>query len=157
MQEPETNGPVPVPALSAEAIIKALDLQPHPEGGWYREVFRSPSDGEAPGSITSIYFLLTKGDRSHWHRVIGSDEVWNYHGGAPLLLQQAKEGGPVTELVLGLDLTAGQHPQWTIPAGLWQAAESLGDWTLVGCSVGPAFHFSRFELAPPGWHPILNR
>ncbi len=150
---PGTDGNGAAPPLTAETIIKVLELKRHPEGGWYREVFRAPDGPSGPGAITSIYFLLTRGDRSHWHRVLESDEVWNYHGGAPLLLKQAKQGGPVTELVLGLDITGGQHPQWTIPAGQWQAAESLGDWTLVGCSVGPAFQFSNFELAPPGWRP----
>ena len=139
--------------MSPDQIIAALDLKRHPEGGWYRETFRSAEEGGAREAITSIYYLLTEGDRSHWHRVIDGDEVWNYHAGAPLLLRVAKRGGPITEAILGADFAACHHPQWTVPKGMWQSAQSMGDWTLVGCAVAPAFHFSKFELAPPGWEP----
>ena len=139
--------------MNARDLISSLDLKPHPEGGWYREVYRPVETDGTRGAITSIYFLLSAGDRSHWHRLHDADEVWNYHAGAPLLLEQAKPGGPVVETILGTDIWAGEQPQCTIPAGVWQAAKSLGDWTLVGCAVGPAFQFSDFELAPPDWHP----
>lgn len=139
--------------MTADEIVRTLGLKPHPEGGWYREVFRSPEEEGQRGALTSIYFLLTAGQRSHWHRVTDGDEVWNFHGGAPLLLKKAVEGKPIMEIILGLDFTSAQHPQYTIEAGAWQAAETLGDWTLVGCAVAPAFHFSKFELAPPGWEP----
>lgn len=136
----------------AEAIIRLLDLRPHPEGGHFRETFRHlPADG-GRGAMTAIYFLLGKGEVSHWHRVDAA-EIWHFYGGAPLDLSIAPErGAPVTH-VLGPDLEAGEAPQIVVPEGHWQSAQSRGNWTLVGCTVGPAFDFAGFELAPPGWRP----
>lgn len=137
---------------SAADIIRLLDLQPHPEGGHYRETFRDSRtvDGGRAAS-TAIHFLLAKGERSHWHRVDAA-EVWHWHAGAPLKLQIAN-GAKVTTITLGADLLAGEQPQAVVPAGDWQAAETLGDWTLVGCTVAPGFDFSGFELAPKDWSP----
>lgn len=134
--------------MTADEIIRLLDLAPHPEGGHFRETFRDPRavDGRSVG--TAIYFLLKAGERSHWHRVDAA-EIWHFHAGAPLALEIEGQG----EIVLGPDLAAGQRPQGVVPAGAWQAARSLGDWTLVGCTVSPGFEFSAFELAPPGWSP----
>ncbi len=134
--------------MTADEIIRLLDLAPHPEGGHFRETFRDPHavDGRSVG--TAIYFLLKAGERSHWHRVDAA-EIWHFHAGAPLALEIEGQG----EIVLGPDLAAGQRPQGVVPAGAWQAARSLGDWTLVGCTVSPGFEFSAFELAPPGWSP----
>ena len=139
--------------MDAATVIEALGLQPHPEGGHYRETWRhDPGDG-GRGAGTAIYFLLAAGERSHWHRV-DADELWHSHAGGPLRLELAPpDGGAPTELVLGTDLAAGQQPQGRVPAGWWQAAETLGAWTLVGCTVSPAFEFEHFELAPPGWSP----
>jgi predicted cupin superfamily sugar epimerase len=139
--------------MDAAAVIDALGLVPHPEGGHYRETWRhDPGDGTR-GAGTAIYFLLAAGERSHWHRV-DADELWHFHAGSPLRFQvAATDRGPVEELVLGADLAAGQEPQRRVPAGWWQAAESQGAWTLVGCTVSPAFEFGGFELAPPGWSP----
>lgn len=127
---------------AAADIIRLLDLLPHPEGGHYRETFRDPRtvDGRSVG--TAIYFLLAAGGRSHWHRVDAA-EIWHFHAGAPLMLEI--EGQDV--ITLGADLVAGQRPQAVVPAGAWQAARSLGDWTLVGCTVAPGFEFAGFELA----------
>jgi len=132
--------------LSAAEVIQQLGLTPHPEGGHYCETFR---DGAAS---TAIYFLLARGERSHWHRV-DSAEVWHWYGGAPLHLMLWEKGKNVHLHRLGMDLFQGERPQAVVPAGVWQAAESLGDWTLVGCTVAPAFQFENFELAPPGWEP----
>ena len=141
------------PSLTAGEVIRLLGLEPHPEGGHYRETFRDARivDGGRAAS-TAIYFLLARGERSHWHRV-DAVEVWHYYAGAPLALRIADVGG-VTEVRLGADLAAGERPQAVVPAHAWQAAESLGDWTLVGCTVAPGFDFTGFELAPMGWnHP----
>lgn len=142
-----------VAELSAEEVIAQLGLKPHPEGGHYRETFR---DDHAPGgrpASTAIYFLLAAGERSHWHR-IDAVEVWHWHAGAPLELSlSVKDAGPVTRRLLGPDLEAGEEPQQVVPRGCWQAAVSLGGWTLVGCTVAPGFDFSGFELAPPDWRP----
>jgi predicted cupin superfamily sugar epimerase len=138
--------------LSAAEIIARLDLRPHPEGGHFRETFRDPAnrhDGRA--ASTAIYFLLARGERSHWHR-IDAAEVWHYYAGSPLELSIAHDG-PVEMVRLGADLAAGERPQAVVPAHAWQAAESLGDWTLVGCTVAPGFDFSAFELAEPDWSP----
>jgi predicted cupin superfamily sugar epimerase len=136
----------------AQAIIRRLGLLPHPEGGHYRETFRHvPAEG-GRGAMTAIYFLLRAGEVSRWHRVDAA-EIWHFYAGAPLELGIAEAGGATRTLVLGPDLAAGQAPQLTVPEGAWQSARSRGDWTLVGCTVGPAFEFAGFELAPPGWNP----
>lgn len=139
--------------MDAATVIERLGLQPHPEGGHYRETWRhDPGDG-GRGAGTAIYFLLAAGERSAWHRV-DADELWHFHAGAPLRLEVADPaGGPPTTLPLGADLEAGEEPQRRVPAGWWQAAEPQGPWTLVSCTVSPAFAFDRFELAPPGWAP----
>lgn len=137
----------------AAALIAALGLEPHPEGGHYRETYRhAPAEG-GRGAVTAIYYLLRAGERSAWHRVTDAVEIWHHHAGAPLRLSVAEAGRETAEFRLGPDVAAGEHPQAVVPAGAWQAAESLGAWTLVGCTVAPAFLFDSFEMAPPGWTP----
>ncbi|HWT57788.1 MAG TPA: cupin domain-containing protein [Rhizobium sp.] len=138
--------------MSPEDIIRELGMQPHPEGGWYAETFRDTAGGER-GHSTAIYYLLTKGQRSHWHRVHDAVEVWHYYAGAPLSLHRSEDGTASETLTLGTNLSAGERPQAIVPANWWQAAESLGEFTLVGCTVSPGFEFSSFEMAPPGWTP----
>ncbi|HJT40538.1 MAG TPA: cupin domain-containing protein [Sphingobium sp.] len=137
---------------AAKALIEALELAPHPEGGWYRETWRAAAPpGERAGG-TAIYFLLEAHQRSHWHRV-DADEHWFWHAGAPLVLSIAAEGGAAERMVLGPDIAAGQRPQGLVPAGHWQAAAPQGGWVLVSCTVVPGFAFSGFTLAPEGWSP----
>ena len=135
----------------AEAIIAALGLTPHPEGGWYAETWRAPAgDGTRPAG-TAIYFLLKAGQHSHWPRVDAA-EVWLWHAGAPLTLKTAlAAAGPARRVTLGPDLASGARPQAVVPAGHWQSAISLGAFTLVSCVVAPGFRFDGFELAPPGF------
>ena len=133
--------------MTAEDIIDRLGLRPHPEGGWYTEVWRAPAERGTRATGSSILYMLPAGERSHWHKV-DADEVWSFHGGAPLALRVGPDGGPATEHRLGLDLDGGERPQVVVPAGHWQSAMSTGDWTLVGCVVSPAFDFDGFELAP---------
>jgi hypothetical protein len=144
----------------AASIIRELRLQPHPEGGHYRETFRDTvtlGDGAAPrGASTAIYYLLQAGELSHWHRVDAA-EVWHWYAGAPLVLTISADGQEAATQVLGPDLTARQRPQVVVPAGAWQTAESLGEWTLAGCTVAPAFRFEGFEMAPPNWRPLSLR
>ncbi|MFD2053618.1 cupin domain-containing protein [Mesorhizobium calcicola] len=137
---------------SAAEIIAILGLKPHPEGGWYAETFRDGAGG-ARGHSTAIYFLLEQHQVSAWHRVKDATEVWHFHAGAPLALSMSEEDGAVYEQVLGTELAAGERPQIVVPAGWWQSARSLGEWTLVGCTVAPGFEFATFELAEPGWQP----
>ena len=139
-------------APSAAEVIACLGLQPHPEGGHFVETWRDPDPPGGRGAGTAIYYLLAAGERSHWHRVDAA-ELWHWHAGAPLALGRSADGVTAETLVLGPDLAAGQRPQAVIAAGAWQAARSLGAWTLVGCTVSPAFRFEGFELAPPGWEP----
>ena len=141
----------PLQAAAAE-IIARLRLAPHPEGGHFRETFRDPrADDNGRAASTAILFLLARGERSHWHRVDAA-EVWHYYAGAPLALQIADaEGTRIHHL--GGDVMAGEMPQAVVPAHAWQAAESCGDWTLVGCTVAPGFDFAGFELAPPDFSP----
>src|SRR5437867_2220525 len=116
--------------LSASDVIRLLALEPHPEGGYFRETFRDTAAG-ARAASTAIYFLLARGERSHWHRVDAA-EVWHHYAGAPLALTiAARERAPIERVTLGPDLAAGERPQAVVPACAWQAAESLGDWTLV--------------------------
>lgn len=140
-------------APSPAELIAALGLQPHPEGGHYVETFRDAGEHGGRSHATAIYFLLRAGERSHWHRVDAA-ESWHWYAGAPLRLQLSPEAGVApTEAVLSARILAGERPQHVVPAGWWQAAETLGHWTLVGCVVAPGFSFAGFELAPPGWSP----
>jgi hypothetical protein len=140
-----------VTSLSAEDIIRLLQLEPHPEGGHYRETFRDAATGSGRTASTAIYFLLRRGEVARWHRVDAA-EVWHWYAGSPLLLTVSGDGGRSTHR-LGPDLAAGERPQAVVPAHAWQQAESLGAYTLAGCTVAPGFEFSGFELAPPGFHP----
>jgi predicted cupin superfamily sugar epimerase len=138
-------------ALTAADIIRELRLRPHPEGGHFTETFRDPRTVNGRAVSTAIYYLLARGERARWHRV-DSAEVWHFYSGAPLMLQMgAGHGGRIEQVTLGPDLSAAQRPQVVVPAHIWQAAESAGDWTLVGCTVAPGFEYSGFELAAPGW------
>ena len=141
---------------SADDLIKRLQLQPHPEGGYFRETFRDPNTCEGRSSGTAIFFLLKEGEVSHWHKVDAA-EIWHYYAGAALELGLADEGHSARRLILGPDVMQDQLPQHVIPAGWWQQARSLGAWTLVGCTVSPGFEFSGFEMAPDGWEPSEER
>jgi len=136
--------------LTADEIVRRLALEPHPEGGWYRQTWvEEPSEGRPAG--TAIYYLLAAGQRSHWHRV-DATEIWHFYAGAPLVLSVAGDAsGPARDVTLGPDLAAGQVPQAIVPVDAWQAARSAGAWSLVGCTVSPGFRFEGFELAPPGF------
>ncbi len=136
----------------AEPVIKALDLKPHPEGGWYRETWRADAAAGARAAGTAIYYLLEAGERSHWHRVDAA-EIWHFYAGAPLRLSISTDGQSTEHQTLGKDIGAGERPQIIVPPNAWQSAESLGDWTLIGCTVSPGFLFEKFELAPDGWTP----
>lgn len=133
--------------MTPQDIITQLDLQPHPEGGHYRQTWAA--EGADRPSATLIYFLLQAGERSHWHRV-DATEVWLYHAGAPLILSMAEtDAGPATEHLLSPDLSQGA-PQLIVPKDHWQSARSAGGWTLVSCAVSPGFTFDGFTLGPPG-------
>ncbi|MGD9917918.1 MAG: cupin domain-containing protein [Paenirhodobacter sp.] len=135
----------------ADRIIAALDLAPHPEGGWFRQTWIAEAEPGARPAGTCIYFLLKAGERSHWHRVDAA-EIWHFHAGAPLILEIAAQAqGPARALTLGPGVLSGQSPQAVVPAGHWQAARPTGDWALVSCTVSPGFRFEGFELAPPGF------
>ena len=136
---------------TAGEIISLLDLKPHPEGGYYRETHRDEREHDGRSVATAIYFLLPGGRRSHWHR-IDAAEVWHYYAGAALKLD-VFDGTTTQEVRLGPEIAAGERPQAVVPAKAWQAAESTGEWTLVGCSVAPGFDFKHFEMAPPDWSP----
>ena len=143
---------------SAADIIRLLGLKPHPEGGHFCETYRDARAIEGGrAASTAIYYLLARGERAHWHRVDAA-EVWHYYAGGALRLETAQsDDGPIERVTLGANLTAGERPQLAIPACVWQAAESLGDWTLCGCTVAPGFDFKGFELAPKGWSPGTER
>ncbi|MCH2161730.1 MAG: cupin domain-containing protein [Phycisphaerales bacterium] len=132
--------------LDIDAIVQRLQLAPHPEGGFYRQTW---VESDAPGVRshgTAIYFLLPGNVENRWHR-IDAAEMWHYYAGAPLDLHLSHDP-PASEEVLhlGTDLDAGQRPQAVVAPHQWQRAESLGEWTLVGCTVSPAFQFEHFEM-----------
>ena len=139
--------------MTAADVIKLLDLQRHPEGGWFCETYRDPQVVAGRAASTAIYYLLEAGEVSDWHRV-DAVEVWHWHAGAPLVLTTSPNGHDAEARHLGPDLAVGQMPQLVVPAGHWQTATSLGAWTLVGCTVAPGFRFEGFEMAPPGWRPV---
>ncbi|KAJ4354652.1 uncharacterized protein N0V89_006389 [Didymosphaeria variabile] len=141
---------------TAKDIIAELNLKPHPEKGYFIETFRDPAtDVNGRAHSTQIYYLLEgESGLSHWHRVTDAVEVWHYYAGAPLQLSLSwDDGKPVRNLVLGTDLAAGQRPQIVVERNEWQHALSLGDWTLVGCTVAPAFTMESFDMAKEGWEP----
>ena len=142
--------------MTAADVARLLGLQPHPEGGHFRETWRHEPDGGGRGAGTAIYYLLAAGEVSHWHRVDAA-EIWHWYAGGPLALTVSPNGHDAWAVHLGSDLAAGQRPQAIVPAGAWQTAESLGAWTLVGCTVSPAFEFAGFELAPPDWRPTPRK
>lgn len=134
--------------MNAQEIIERLDLQPHPEGGHYRQTWVAENAGRPTG--TCIYFLLAEGESSHWHKV-DATEIWLFHAGAPLVLSISEtDQGPAHDHLLSPDFTKGA-PQLIVPEGHWQAARSTGEWTLVSCTVSPGFVFDGFTLAPPGF------
>jgi predicted cupin superfamily sugar epimerase len=147
-----------VAILDRPATAEALDLLPHPEGGWYRETWRSGVTFTPPGypgerhSATGIYFLLPPGEESMWH-VVRSAEVWLWHRGGPLALYLGGDGERPSEtqeaVTLGADVADGQVPQAVVPAGVWQAAHPSGDEeVLVSCVVSPGFDFTDFRALP---------
>lgn len=143
-----------IDGMTAEDVVRRLDLKPHPEGGFYRETFRDErTDTDGRAVSTAIYYLLGLGDVSEWHRVDAA-EVWHFHAGAPLVITVSPNGHDAQARHLGSDIMNGQVPQIVVPAGWWQTSTSLGAWTLVGCTVAPGFDFKGFEMAPPDWRPV---
>ena len=139
--------------MTPEDIIRTLGMQPHPEGGHFVETWRDPPADGGRGAGTAIYYLLQAGEHSHWHRVDAA-EIWHWYAGGPLALTISPDGHDAEAHHLGPEILAGQKPQMVVPKDHWQTAESLGAWTLVGCTVCPAFQFEGFELAPPDWRPV---
>ena len=137
---------------TAQDIIEELGMQPHPEGGWYVEMFRDSASSNGRSHSTAIYYLLEIGQISHWHRV-DAVEIWHWYGGAPLELSVSEDGHGVERIRLGNEVTQGERPQGIVPRSAWQSARSTGEWTLIGCTVAPGFEFSGFEMAAEGWEP----
>lgn len=135
--------------MTAKQIIETLGLVPHPEGGHYAETWRAEGEGRPSG--TAIYFLLQAHENNHWHKV-DATEIWHFHAGAPLVLSlSAIDSGPAQDYLLGPRLDAGQRPQVIVPPHHWQKARTMGDWTLVSCTVSPGFEFDGFTLAATGF------
>jgi predicted cupin superfamily sugar epimerase len=136
----------------ADRLIAALNLAPHPEGGWYRQTFADVAGADGRARSTAILFVLKAGELSRWHRV-DAVEIWHWHGGGPLELTIAEPGKPRTVIQLGGDIAAGETPQGVVPAQAWQMARPLAAYGFVGCTVTPGFRFEGFELAAEGWEP----
>jgi len=140
---------------TAKQLIEKLRLERHPEGGWFRQTFADVEVNGRPAS-TAIHYLLEAGEVSHWHRVTDAAEVWHFHAGSPLVLSLSEDGKNQSDHRLGADVLQGDSPHVVVPRGWWQSARSLGDWTLVSCTVAPGFVFESFEMAPPDWAPGLG-
>jgi predicted cupin superfamily sugar epimerase len=141
--------------VDVDDLIAALGLARHPEGGWYRETWRADAAPGERAAGSAIYYLLRAGELNAWHR-IDAAEAWHWYAGAPLALSIVEEGSgqrTLTNHLLGGDIAAGQRPQLVVPPGAWQQSGTLGEWTLAGCTVSPAFEFALFEIAPQGWEP----
>ncbi len=138
--------------MTASEIISLLNLEPHPEGGWYRQTFADQPDATGRPLSTAIYYLLEGGKRNTWHRV-DSVEIWHWYAGDKMRIEVSRDGKQRSEQILGPDLIAGERPQIRIAGNHWQRTTCLGDWSLIGCTVTPGFQFSKFELAEPGWEP----
>jgi uncharacterized protein len=152
---PPHSGPPISGDLGANEIIRLLELTRHPEGGWYKETFRDSASTQGRAASTAIYYLLEAGDVSAWHRV-DAVETWHWYAGGPMVITLSRDGIGAQPHWLGPNLRAGQRPQVIVDRHVWQTAETLGAWTLVGCTVAPGFEFSGFELAPPDWRPGLG-
>lgn len=139
--------------LSAAGVIARLGLKPHPEGGHYREIFRHKPGRGGRGLVTSIYYLLARGETSSWHRLTDAVEIWHWHAGGALELSVAAPNALAQIVRLGPNVVSGEEPQAVVPIGHWQSARPLGDWALMGCTVAPAFEFEKFEMAPAGFVP----
>ena len=138
---------------TAATLVAKLGLEPHPEGGHYRETWRADAAAGGRPTGTAILYLLAQGERSAWHRVDAA-ELWLFHAGDPLELAVAPDDGtPPTRQLLGREVIEGQQPQVLVPADAWQSARTQGAWTLVSCVVSPGFRFEGFELVPDGWEP----
>ena len=149
-QQPDQNR---LKTLTARDIVPLLNMQPHPEGGFYAETFRDPvTDAAGRAASTLIYFLLPEGIISRWHTV-DAVETWHWYAGSPLELSISPDGQAKDTLILGNDLLAGHRPQGIVPRNAWQQARALGPWTLTGCTVAPGFEFEGFKMAPEGWQP----
>ena len=146
--------------MAADDLIEALGLAPHPEGGWYRETWRAEAAEGERAAASAVLYVIQPGQRSHWNRV-DAHEIWLWHGGDPVDLMIAEtSAGPATTVRLGGRVADGEQPQVVIPAGQWQSAEPVAGtagYTLLSCIVAPAFEFSGFELAEPGWSPANPR
>ena len=137
---------------TADEIIEKLDLKPHPEGGHFRETFRDHARPGTRAASTSIYYLLKAGEKSHWHRV-DAVEVWHWYDGDPLELITSRDSKSISISTLSANISQGHHPQLIVPKHCWQSARTLGEYTLVGCTVAPGFEFAGFEMAPKNWTP----
>ena len=138
----------------AKDLISQLRLQPHPEGGYFREIFKSAhkvqrlDEKSVRSALTTIYFLLIKGQHGRWHRV-ASDEAWHFYEGDPMEVYWIDGRDVVHQEVLGTG-TSNAHPMCVVPAGCWQAARPLGEYSLLGCTVAPGFEFEDFEMLSDG-------
>lgn len=145
-------------STAALSIVKQFGLKPHPEGGWYRENFRdTQTDETGRARSTAIYYMLEAGDTSEWHRVTDAAEAWHWYAGAPMVITVSENGHDASAHRLGPNFQMNETPQFVVPAGWWQTATSLGEYTLVGCTVSPGFDFEKFELAPKDWRPTPRK
>ncbi len=139
--------------MTAAEVISLLGLEPHMEGGFYRQTFADTINAGGRPHSTLIYYLLTNRQSGVWHRVLDTTEVWHWYAGAPLRIAISRDGKATKEQMLGNDLASGERPQVVIPGNAWQQATTMGDWTLIGCTVAPGFQYSKYEQAPEGWQP----
>lgn len=140
--------------MTADELIEALSLVPHPEGGWYRETWRAEAAEGERSTGSAVYYVIRPGQKSRWNRH-DADEIWLWHGGDPIDVSMTGGGGKRT-VRLGGRIGEGERPQLIVPRGEWQSADPVpgeAGYSFISCIVAPAFDFSGFELAEPGWEP----
>ena len=141
---------------SAEEIISILQLEAHPEGGFYRQTFKDTDLNEDGRSLSSVIYYLLKFDQvSDWHKV-DATEIWFWHSGAPMVISISSNGRDTEALHLGPNVQVNQKPHVIVKKNYWQSAVSLGEWSLVSCMVSPAFEFTGFEMAEENWFPSIK-
>ena len=139
---------------NADEIIDVLGLEPHPEGGFFKQTFLDSDADQNDRRISSVIYYLLKYDQySHWHRV-DATESWFWHSGSPLVLTISPDGHDARTINLGPNISIGQRPHFVVQKSWWQTAISTGEWSLVSCMVTPAFSFDGFELAEENWRPV---
>ena len=129
----------------SDKLIEQLEMNPHPEGGHYKESYRN-------NNISLIYYILKRGEKSHWHK-LKKNEILHFYNGDPLEVFMSDDEITIKEITLSKEVKNDHFLHYVVKAGTWFCMESKGEYSLIGCTVAPPFDYKDFELAPKGWYP----